>query len=574
MKKNVYTSLLLALTLSASGTSIARSNKPQDEKKEKSVTVNTDKKQGIIQDSKIETKVEAKIENKTEEKTNSFFTKQNCSCDDKVSFPSFSKVIKKALPAVVNVATTQVLNNKQNSEARGKAGPGNPLEELFRGFLEQGSIEEAPKKVHSLGSGFILKKTGKDLFVVTNYHVIAEAKKISVFMHDKSEVKATVHAYDERTDLAVLKIELKNLSDENKKIKPLEWGNSENLEIGDWVLAIGNPFGLGSSVTAGIVSAKGRDIITSSKGGRGADYVDDYIQHSAQINMGNSGGCLLDLNGNVIGVNTAILSRSGEHNGVGFASPSVVAQKTINQLIEFGRTKRGWLGIRIQHLTAEMAKTLGSDLRGDIVIGVTKDGPAAKGGIKAGDIIIGFEDKGISDQNRLTRLVGETEVGKEVEIKVFRKDEGIKSFKVKIEEYENAQKAGKLDSSSVVSSESADSIEFMGLTLSSLSEEEIKQGKKGVKITKISSNAPDSILESGLFPGDIIEKVNHKEFKDVKSFKSLIESFKKDKQNLVVLLVTRNSDSIYVSLRLDEIETTEEPKKSVLEHGANSKIPA
>lgn len=566
MKKNVYTSLILALALSAAGTSIARSNKPQDDKKNNSVKLDAEKKAEIKQDVKTETKTDSKGAT-----DNAQIDSKN---DNLVVLPSFSKVIKKALPAVVNVATTQVLNGKQNAEARSKSGPGNPLEELFRGFLEQGAIEEAPKKVHSLGSGFIQKKTDKDLFVVTNYHVIADAKKISVFLHDKSEVKATVHAYDERTDLAVLKIELKNLSDENKKIQPLTWGDSEALEIGDWVLAIGNPFGLGSSVTAGIVSAKGRDIITSSKNGRGADYVDDYIQHSAQINMGNSGGCLLDLKGNVIGVNTAILSRSGEHNGVGFASPATVAQKTINQLIEFGRTKRGWLGIRIQHLTAEMAKTLGSDLRGDIVIGVTKDGPAAKGGIKAGDIIIGFEGKGISDQNRLTRLVGETEVGKEVEIKVFRKDEGIKSLKIKIEEYENAQKAGKLDSASVVSSESADSIEFMGLTLSSLSEDEIKQGKKGIKITKISSNAPDSILESGLFPGDIIEKVNHKEFKDVKNFKSMIEEFKKDKQNLVVLLVTRNSDSIYVSLRLDEIETPEDSKKSVLEHGANTKIPA
>ncbi|MBA4249794.1 MAG: serine protease [Candidatus Puniceispirillum sp.] len=566
MKKNVYASLIIALSLTVASPTIARSSRPQDEKKQDTLKM----------DSKPKEDVKSKVDNLKvlESKQAEGFPEKPT--DNLVVFPSFSKVVKKALPAVVNVATTQVINTKpNNSDPRAKSGPGNPLEELFRGFLEQGSIEEAPKKVSSLGSGFILKKTDKEFFIVTNYHVISDAKKISVFLHDKSEVKATVHAYDERTDLAVLKIEIKDLSDDNKKIQPLNWGDSESLDIGDWVLAIGNPFGLGSSVTAGIVSAKGRDIITSSKGGRGADYVDDYIQHSAQINMGNSGGCLLDLKGNVIGVNTAILSRSGEHNGVGFASPATVAQKTINQLIEFGRTKRGWLGIRIQHLTAEKAKSLGSDTRGDIIIGVTKDGPAAKAGIKANDIIIGFEGKSISDQNRLTRLVGETEVGKEIEIKVFRKDEGIKSFKVKIEEYENAEKNGKLDSSSVVSSESSESLEFIGLTLSPLTEDEVKQGKKGIRVSKISSNAPDSILESGLFPGDIIEKAANKELKDTKHFKSVIDEEKKiNSKGLAALVVKRNSDSIYVFLKLDEIDTAEETKKSVLEHGANSKIPA
>ncbi len=561
MKTNVYTSLIIALSLSVASPTIARSSRPQDEKKQDTLRMDATTKENVI--AKVEEKKQ--VETVLEKPVNNL-----------VVFPSFSKVVKKALPAVVNVATTQMINTKQNnSDPRSKAGPGNPLEELFRGFLEQGTIEEAPKKMSSLGSGFILKKTDKDFFIVTNYHVISDAKKISVFLHDKSEVKATVHAYDERTDLAVLKIEIKDLSDENKKIQPLNWGDSESLDIGDWVLAIGNPFGLGSSVTSGIVSAKGRDIITSSKGGRGADYVDDYIQHSAQINMGNSGGCLLDLKGNVIGVNTAILSRSGEHNGVGFASPATVAQKTINQLIEFGRTKRGWLGIRIQHLTADKARSLGSNTRGDIIIGVTKDGPAAKAGIKANDIIIGFEGKGISDQNRLTRLVGETEVGKEIEIKVFRKDEGIKSFKVKIEEYENAEKSGKLDSSSVVSSESSESLEFIGLTLSPLSEDEIKQGKKGIRVSKISSNAPDSILESGLFPGDIIEKAADKELQNTKFFKSVVEAEKKkNSKSLIALTVKRNSDTIYVFLKLDEIDTAEETKKSVLEHGANSKIPA
>ena len=329
----------------------------------------------------------------------------------------FSEVAAKATPAVVNVSTTQVVDQKSHVPEGPKMGPGFPFEELFKDFFEQA---EKPKRVQSVGSGFIVKVTDKEAFVVTNNHVIADATKITVILADKMEVDAVLHASDERTDLALLRIKLENLPVEKRRLPVLEWGNSDEATVGQFILAIGNPFGLGSTVTSGIISGKGRDIVLRAKN-KSTDLVDDFIQHDASINMGNSGGVLLNTDGKVIGINTAIFSPSGGSIGIGFAIPASLAKATIDQLIEFGRTKRGWLGVSISPVLPEIAESLGlGEARGGIVKAVNRDSPAEKAGFKENDIIIEFDGKKLGDKQRLSRVVGETPIGTTVPVKILR----------------------------------------------------------------------------------------------------------------------------------------------------------
>ncbi len=480
----------------------------------------------------------------------------------------FADIAEQSLPAVVNIATTQIVDPKaqSNGESQRFSGSGNPLEELFRDFMVPHGHNEAPRKVQSLGSGFIIGATKDVMYIVTNHHVIAEAKKITVFLNDKTEVDAQLHGSDERTDIAVLKIKISSLSDKNKKIKPLEWANAEEARIGEWVIAIGNPFGLGSSVTNGIISSKGRDLLTPGRG-KANSYVDDYIQHSAQINMGNSGGCLLDMNGRVLGVNTAILSPSGGNVGVGFATPAGVAKRTVDQLIQFGRTKRGWLGVRVQHLTEEALSSLGLKGQGDIVMDLTPGGPAEKGGMKAGDIVFEFNGKTINEQNRITRLVGESEINSTVVVKVYRKGEGNVTLKVKIGEYEEALKEGKLESKSSVAGGSVpgtDTVEILGMKLGAITPEHAKQGITGVMVVDRSplGNAEDA----GLNVGDIIRQVNQVSVDTVQKFKAEIEKAikeaKKSGGKTALLLVSRGNDTIYLPIKLEEsTDDVEEAKK-------------
>lgn len=485
----------------------------------------------------------------------------------------FSSIAKHALPSVVNIATTQILDSKNNTESHKFSGAGTPLEDMLREFMGPHGFAESPKKVQSLGSGFIIKVTDDHMFIVTNHHVIAEAKKISVFLHDKTEVDAELHASDERTDIAVVKIKKKNLLSKHKNIPALDWANDDTAEIGDWVLAIGNPFGLGSSVTNGIISSKGRDLLTTGRS-KGSSYVDDFIQHSAQINMGNSGGCLLDMHGKVLGVNTAILSPSGGNVGVGFATPAGVAKKTVDQLIQFSRTKRGWLGVRVYHLTEDSTSALGLKGQGDVVMDVSPGGPADKAGLKSGDIIFEYNGKVINESNRITRLVGETEIGSTVTFKVHRKGAGIVELKTKIGEYEEALKNGKLDSTNFSTKGSKDSVEICGMKVSPLPEELMKQGRKGILITE---RLALSIAEdAGILPGDIIEQVNQKDIQNVEDFKKSIEEAQKSGKKTVLLYVFRGKEYAYFTLKFEETSKEQEDKKNqVTEHAANkNELPA
>ena len=308
---------------------------------------------------------------------------------------SFADLAEKLMPSVVNISTTTIISSQKNPLPF-QFPPGSPLEDMFKG-------EPQERRTSALGSGFIIEEKG---IVITNNHVIQGAEDIFIIMDGGEDFKAKVIGADSEMDLAVLQIE------SDQKFKPVKFGNSDKARIGDWVIAIGNPMGLSGTVTAGIISAKNRDIRMNR--------YEDFIQTDASINVGNSGGPLFNMDGEVIGINTAILGQSGSI-GIGFAIPSNSANKVINQLIEFGETKRGWLGVRIQTVSKEIADVEKLDRpRGALVSSVADNSPSEKAGIKAGDIILEFDGILINEMSELPKIVAETEVGKKVKLKVWR----------------------------------------------------------------------------------------------------------------------------------------------------------
>lgn len=422
---------------------------------------------------------------------------------------------------------------------------------MFREFF--GSPEfEMPRKVQSSGSGFIIRIASGVAYIVTNNHVIGDAKKIVVRLHEKTEVDAVVHALDERTDIAVLKIKLEDLPAEKRNLVALEWGDADEMRVGDWVISIGNPFGLSNSITVGVLSSKGRDLVVSARENM-SGYVDDFLQHSAQINIGNSGGCLLNVKGLVIGINTAIFSPTGGNIGVGFAVPSGVAKKTIDQLIDFGHTKRGWIGVHIQKLTKDMSEALGINTLGAIVSEVTNNGPAEKAGIQNGDIIVEYNRKALDDQNRLSRLVGETEIGQNIPLKIWRKGNEI-TTEVIVGEYEEALRTGKINGLGVKKNPSI-VVEILGITLGSITENaqnklKISPSKKGVLIVSV---APESTAEDAdLASGEIITEVNQTEVQKPQEVLDLIMQAKMKGRKNVMLSVVGKNGQYYPSLKIEE----------------------
>jgi len=491
----------------------------------------------------------------------------------------FSSIAEKAIMAVVNVSTTQVLEGARG----GKEGfpqfpPGSPLEDFFKEFFDQ---MERPRKVQSLGSGFIIQSDETSAIIVTNYHVIADSKKISVFLNDTTELDATILASDERTDIALLKVKTDSLPTAKRKLPTLEWGDSNAVTVGDWILAIGNPFGLGSTVTSGIISNRARDIMLRSGGrNRVNDYVDDFMQHDAAINMGNSGGPLLNLEGKVVGINTAIFSPSGGNIGIGFAIPAAVSQDTVNQLLKFGRTKRGWLGVRIQPVTPDIAESLGlGSARGAIVGSVTPDGPAAKAKIEPEDIILELDGKEVNEKSRLARLVGETPVNKTIKVKLLRKGKEI-IVDVILGEFETAPERGPAnapaDKKSAIGQET---LEVLGIKLSALTPEirdryKLPKETKGIMVMKVDINS--TAVEIGLRgverdkAGDIIEKVNHKELTKPEEFAKAVADAKKDNRKNILLLVSRDGEPRFAPLKLEN----EDLKDTMKGKGGDPKLKA
>jgi serine protease Do len=339
---------------------------------------------------------------------------------------SFADMVEGLMPTVVNISSTQKLEEPEDFPEMPHFPPGSPFEDFFEEFMDRRGEGLSATPPASLGSGFVID--AEKGYVVTNSHVVKDADEVRVILSDDTTIDAEVIGRDEKVDLAVLQVTT------DKKLVAAKFGNSDELRVGDWVVAIGNPFGLGGTVTAGIVSAQQRDINSGP--------YDDYIQTDASINRGNSGGPMFNVNGEVIGINTAIFSPSGGSVGIGFAVPSNLAEPVLRQLIEFGRTRRGWMGVRIQSVTDEIAESLGLDeAHGALIASVTETGPAEEAGLKAGDIILEFSEKKIDDMRTLPRIVAETPIGVEVKVKYWR-DGKERETMIKVGELEKAEETG------------------------------------------------------------------------------------------------------------------------------------
>jgi serine protease Do len=451
-------------------------------------------------------------------------------------------VAEKVIDAVVNISTSQTVEAKGGPGGGGgdrgampQLPPGSPFEEFFDDFFKNrrggpggskgGDLQ--PHKTNSLGSGFIIDTSG---IVVTNNHVIADADEINVIMNDGTKIKAELVGVDKKTDLAVLKF---------KPPRPLiavKFGDSDKMRLGEWVIAIGNPFSLGGTVTAGIVSARNRDIASGP--------YDNYIQTDAAINRGNSGGPLFNLDGEVIGVNTLIISPTGGSIGIGFAVPSKTVASVVDQLRQFGELRRGWLGVRIQQVTDEIAESLNiKPARGALIAGVDDKGPAKPAGIEPGDVVVKFDGKDVKEPKDLSRVVADTAVGKEVDVVVIRKGQE-ETKKVTLGRLEDGEKAVQASNKTPEPVEKPVTQKALGLDLATLSKDlrsryKIKDSVKGVIITNV-DGASDA-AEKRLSAGDVIVEVAQEAVSNAADVKKRIDQLKKDGKKSILLLVS-NAD--------------------------------
>ncbi|WP_299440131.1 DegQ family serine endoprotease [uncultured Rhodospira sp.] len=453
----------------------------------------------------------------------------------------FADMAERLLPSVVNISTTQTV-----SAERGPSIPNFPEGSPFRDFFEEffdnhGRPMPGPRQATSLGSGFIIDESG---YIVTNTHVIADADEVTVTLFDDTALKAEIVGRDPKTDIALLKVE------PDRDLPAVPWGDSDASRVGDWVVAIGNPFGLGGSVTAGIISARARDI--------NAGPYDNFIQTDASINRGNSGGPLFNLDGQVIGINTAIFSPSGGSVGIGFAVPANLAKQVISDLKEYGRTRRGWLGVRIQTVTPEIAESLGmEDARGALVASVTNDGPAQEAGLRAGDVILSFNDRDIDEMRQLPRIVAETEVGATVPVEIWR-DGDLTNVKVELGELEAAEDQGLLASETphpgMPGGESeGGGADVLGMTLQPLTpdlarEFGLSESAGGVVITSV---GPDSdAARKGLEPGHVIVEVNQTPVSSVGDVQTALDQAREAGRTSVLMLVQRDEAMSFLALKL------------------------
>ncbi|MSP43157.1 MAG: DegQ family serine endoprotease [Alphaproteobacteria bacterium] len=453
---------------------------------------------------------------------------------------SFADLSAHLSPAVVNVATSQTVTGPEANEMP-QFPPGSPFEDLFKDFFDQQNEKGQARKVSSLGSGFIIDASG---IVVTNNHVIGKADEISVNLSDGTQLPAKVVGRDTKTDLAVLKV------DSKQPLPFVKFGSSATMRVGDWVLAIGNPFGLGGSVSAGIISAQNRNINSGP--------YDSFLQTDAAINRGNSGGPLFNMNGEVIGVNTAIISPSGGSIGIGFAIPSYIVSNVVAQLQQYGETRRGWLGVRIQSVTEELAENFGLlKPRGALIAEVTPKGPAAVAGIKAGDVVIRFNGQPVPEMSDLPRIVAETAVGKEVDVVVWR-DGKEKNFRVLLGRLEEFEKSAASEQSGVEqpgAQPSGTEVKDLGLLLAALSPAlrdrfQLGGDVNGVAVVAIHEGGPGQ--EKGIRPGDVIVEVAQQEVRTPQDVKDKISVAKKDGKKSVLLLFYRGGDLRFVAVKLGD----------------------
>ncbi|MGV4795145.1 Do family serine endopeptidase [Rhizobium sp. F40D2] len=482
------------------------------------------------------------------------------------------------LDAVVNISTSQNVKDDEGVGPAPRAPDGSPFQEFFNDFFDKKQGNKGPNhNVSSLGSGFVIDPAG---YIVTNNHVIEGADDIEINFANGSKLKAKLIGTDTKTDLSVLKVEPKT------PLKSVKFGDSSTMRIGDWVMAIGNPFGFGGSVTVGIISGRGRNI--------NAGPYDNFIQTDAAINKGNSGGPLFNMKGEVIGINTAIISPSGGSIGIGFSVPSELASGVVDQLREYGETRRGWLGVRIQPVTDDIADSLGLDTaKGALVAGVIKGGPVDDGSIKAGDVILKFDGKTVSEMRDLPRVVAESSVGKEVDVVVLR-DGKEQTVKVKLGRLEDSDQAAASDDAAPdgsqddgvitpdpgenndmdepdsgdqaqpappdqhqgeVSPDAATPKNVLGLSLSLLSAETrkafgIAESVDGVVVTEVTPGSASA--EKGLKPGDVIVEVAQEFMKSPDAVAAKVKSLKQQgRRNAQLMIASANGDLRFVAVPME-----------------------
>ncbi|WP_440633699.1 Do family serine endopeptidase [Candidatus Pelagibacter sp. HIMB1485] len=443
---------------------------------------------------------------------------------------SFADLAEKLMPSVVNISTSTTVVTNSNPLPF-QFPPGSPFEDMFKEF---GTPQE--RKSAALGSGFIIDENG---IVVTNNHVIQDADDIIVRVNGDQEYKAKVLGADPLMDIAVLQLET------DEKFKPVGFGDSDKARIGDWVLAIGNPFGLGGTVTAGIISARNRSI--------GLSRYEDFIQTDASINSGNSGGPLFDMEGNVIGINTAILGRNGSI-GIGFSIPSNSAQQVIKQLIEFGETKRGWLGVRIQDVTKEIADAEELDKpRGALVASVAENSPSEKAGIQAGDIILEFNGVEIKQMKELPAIVARTDVGKNVDVKIWRNKKEI-TKKVLLGRLETSDDFKVSENPKKDENNLDEIIESLRISVRPLTKEDIKNRKlpnqtTGLVITNMANNSP---LVNSIEINSIIIEAQKKKIKSADDLRDITQKAINSNQKTILIAIYNNQNQRrYIGVKLD-----------------------
>ena len=444
---------------------------------------------------------------------------------------SLAPLAEKISPSVVNITTTTVIEGRTGP--RGIVPEGSPFEDFFRDFQDRNGNGNRPRKTSALGSGFVISEDG---YVVTNNHVIDGADEILIEFFSGEELPAKVVGTDKNTDIALLKVE------SDSPLPFVSFGDSDNALVGDWVMAMGNPLGQGFSVSAGIVSARNRALSGS---------YDDYIQTDAAINRGNSGGPLFNMDGEVIGVNTAILSPNGGSIGIGFSMASNVVSRVVDQLKEFGETRRGWLGVRIQDVTDDVAEAMGLDKAAGALITDVPDGPAKEAGLQAGDVIVSFDGVDVDDTRALVKQVGNTSVGKAVRV-VVQREGGTQTILVTLGRREEAEKA--VPAAMKGGQPEAKEKKVLGLTLSLLtadirSEMGLADDMEGLLVMSVDEST--EAFEKGLRAGDVITEAGQQKVKSLSDLDDRINEAREAGRKSLLLLVRRAGEPRFVALGLD-----------------------
>ncbi len=443
----------------------------------------------------------------------------------------FADLVERVSPAVVNITTTTTI---AASDQPGPVVPeGSPLEDFFRDFMDRQQDRQRPRRGQALGSGFVISEDG---YIVTNNHVIEQADEILAEFQSGLELKAEVVGTDPNTDIALLKVQ----SDE--PLPFVDFGDSDIMRVGEWVIAIGNPLGQGFSASAGIVSARNREL---------SGTYDDFIQTDAAINRGNSGGPLFNMDGEVVGVNTAILSPTGGSIGIGFSMASNVVTKVVAQLKEYGETRRGWLGVRIQDVTDDVAEALGLEgARGALVTDVP-EGPAMEAGVEAGDVILSFDGEEVADTRELVRMVGDADVGKTVRVVVFR-DGSTETLNVTLGRREEAEG---MAPGAEPEPEAPTEKEMMGLSLSDLTpdlREQLGLGEEATGLVVTDVDETSEAYEKGLRAGDLIAEAGQQKVATVADFEDRVEAAREAGRKSLLLLVRRQGEPRFVALSLSD----------------------